>query len=122
MSRTPPVNPNVHNIADRAKHGYAIGTQLLAATQYRLAELAGTGHLDPDESMKLQHNLFHIWEALYASTVCAVRDETPMTAPGMRPTTHTWPPGHGPDPNRARGNLGDPLGVKPIHARRRRPQ
>ena len=52
-----------------------VGTQLLAATQYRLGELAGTGRLDPDESMQLQENLFHIWEALYAGTLCAVRDE-----------------------------------------------
>ena len=37
MSTPPPLNPDVHNIADRAKHGYATGTQLLAATQYRLA-------------------------------------------------------------------------------------
>ena len=74
MSRTPPVNPDVHDIADRAKHWYARATQVLAATQYRLAELAGTGRLDPDESMSLQTNLFEIWEALYAGTLCAVRD------------------------------------------------
>jgi len=75
MSGSPPVNPDLHEIADRAKHGYAIGTRLLADTQYRLAELAGTGRLDPDESMSLQMNLFFIWEALYAGTLCAVRDE-----------------------------------------------
>ena len=40
-----------------------------------LAELAGTGRLDPDESMRLQHNLVSIWGALYSGTVCAVRDE-----------------------------------------------
>jgi len=49
MAERPAVNPNVHDIADRAKHGYAIGTRLLAAVQYRLAQLAGTGRLDPDE-------------------------------------------------------------------------
>jgi hypothetical protein len=75
MSTTPPVNPDVHNIADRAKHGYAIGAQLLAVTQYRLGELAGTGRLDPDESIQLQDNLIRIREALYAGTVWAVRDE-----------------------------------------------
>jgi hypothetical protein len=46
-----------------------------AATHYRLGELAGTGRLDADESMSLQENLFYIWEALYAGTLCAVRDE-----------------------------------------------
>jgi nitrite reductase/ring-hydroxylating ferredoxin subunit len=74
MSGTPAVNPNVHEMADRAKHGYATGTKLLAEAQYRLAELAGTGRLDPDESMSLQHNLVSIWEALYFGTVYAVRD------------------------------------------------
>jgi hypothetical protein len=74
MSRTPPVNPDVHDIADRAKHWYAEATQVLAATQYRLGELTGTGRLDADESMSLQHELVSVWEALYAGTLCAVRD------------------------------------------------
>jgi hypothetical protein len=74
MANRPAVNPDVHDIADRAKHRYAIGAKLLAAMQYRLAELAGTGRLDADESIRLQHNLVSIWEALYFGTVCAVRD------------------------------------------------
>jgi hypothetical protein len=74
MTDTPAVNPDVHDIADRAKYAYAKATQLLAATQYRLGELAGTRRLDPDESMSLQTNLLYIWEALYAGTLCAVRD------------------------------------------------
>jgi hypothetical protein len=75
MANRPALNPDVHDIADRAKHGYATGTKLLAETQYRLGELADTGRLDPDESMSMQTNLFYIWEALYAGTLCAVRDE-----------------------------------------------
>jgi hypothetical protein len=75
MQQPPPVNPDVDDVADRAKHGYATGTKLLAETQYRLAELAGTGRLDPDESMSLQYNLVSIWEALYFGTVYAVRDQ-----------------------------------------------
>jgi hypothetical protein len=71
---TPAVNPNVNDIADQAKYAYATATKLLATMQYRLAELAGTGQLDPDESMRLQQNLLHIWEDLYSGTVCAVRD------------------------------------------------
>jgi hypothetical protein len=74
MSKTPAVDPNVDDIADRAKRAYATATQRLATMQYRLGELAGTGQLDPDESMRLQDNLVHIWEDLYAGTVCAVRD------------------------------------------------
>jgi hypothetical protein len=75
MAERPAVNPNVHDIADRAKHWYAVGTQMLAAHQYRLAELAGTGQLDPDVSMSLQEESFRIWEALYFGTVYAVRDQ-----------------------------------------------
>ena len=75
MANRPAVNPNVDNIADRAKHGYALGARLLAAVQYRLATLAGTGRLDPDESMRLQHVLADIWLALYSGTTSAVRDE-----------------------------------------------
>jgi hypothetical protein len=75
MSRTPPVNPNMHDIADRAKYAYAIGTQKLAALQYRLGELAGIGGIDPDESMSLQFGLASVWESLYWGTLCAVRDE-----------------------------------------------
>jgi len=75
MAERPAVNSNVDDIADRAKHGYATGTKLLAEAHYRLAELAGTDRLDPDESMSLQHNLVSIWEALYFGTVYAVRDQ-----------------------------------------------
>lgn len=71
----PSVNPDVHDIADSAKYGYATGTQDLASMQYRLAELAGTGLLDPDEAMRLQEGLLSIWDSLYFGTLCAVRDE-----------------------------------------------
>ena len=74
MAEKPAVNPIVDDIADQAKYRYATGTKLLAAMQYRLAELAGTGRLDPDESMSLQHELVSVWEALYFGTACAVRD------------------------------------------------
>jgi hypothetical protein len=74
MAERPAVNPNVNDMADRAKHGYATGTQMLAALQYRLAELAGTGQLDPEMSMSLQEMVFRSWEGLYSGTVCAVRD------------------------------------------------
>ena len=120
MSTPPPLNPDVHNIADRAKHGYATATQLLAATQYRLGELAGAGRLDRDESMKLQENLFHIWEALYAGILCAVRDDDTDDC--------TWDEADNTYSDgrqvivQIRGNLRDAGGAQPIHARRRRRQ
>ena len=70
----PAVNADVHAIADRAKHDYAVGTLILASTQYWIAELAGRGVIDPKESKDLQYSLVRIWEALYSGTVCAVRD------------------------------------------------
>ena len=75
MSTPPPVNPDIDAIADRVKHAYAVITQQLAAMQYRLGELAGTGRLDPEESESLQEDLIEIWEDLYAGTLCAIRDE-----------------------------------------------
>ena len=57
-------------------------TRLLASVQYRLAELAGTGRLDPAHSMHMQTTLVRIWEALYSGTVCAVRD--------FDSDDHTW--------------------------------
>lgn len=75
MFEKPPINPDSDAIADRAKHGYAHATLTLAAVQYRLAELAGSGHLDVKESKDLQQNLVEVWDALYAGTLSAVRDE-----------------------------------------------
>ena len=86
MAERPAVNPNVDDIADRAKHWYPNGTQVLAATQYGFAELAGTGRLDPDESMSLQTNLFHIWEPCMPAPYAPCVTRTPTTPPGIRQT------------------------------------
>jgi hypothetical protein len=75
MPTPPAVNPNVHDIADRAKYEHARATQSLATMQYRLAELAGLGLLDPDESLHLQERLIEIYWHLHFGTVGAVRDE-----------------------------------------------
>lgn len=72
--RRPLVNRDVRDVADRAKHSYAVCTRELATVQYRLAELAGTHQLDRDESMTLQRGLVRVWEALYSGTLYAVRD------------------------------------------------
>jgi hypothetical protein len=48
MANRPAVNPDVHDIADRAKHRYAIATQLLAATRgYWGFSAQGRLHLRP---------------------------------------------------------------------------
>lgn len=73
-SKCPPVNKNVYEIADDVKYLYAVATQKLATMQYRLAELAGNGHLSPAESMRLQEHLRDLWEELYSGTLCAIRD------------------------------------------------
>lgn len=73
-TKRPPANPDINDVADSAKRGYAVGTLHLAAMAYRCAELAGTGRLDPDAVSELQSGFLRIWEALYDGTVCAVRD------------------------------------------------
>jgi hypothetical protein len=72
----PPVNPYVHEIADQAKRAFAEGSQIISVLQYRLAELAGIGQLDREESMDLQGGLVELYEVLYRGTLCAVRDWT----------------------------------------------
>ncbi len=87
MPQSPLINPDVNDIADRAKHGYAVGARLLAAVQHRLAQLAGTARPDLDESMRLQHVLADAHWVLYSGMQCGTR--TPATTPGMGPTTPT---------------------------------
>ena len=66
----------VHRLADHAKYVYAIGTRDIAAMQYKLAELAGTGRLDHEVQNGLQwDHCLPMWETLYDGTTCAVRDD-----------------------------------------------
>jgi hypothetical protein len=66
----------VHRLADHAKYVYAVGTRDIAALQYRLAELAGTGRLDHAVNKHLQwHHCLPMWETLHYGTTSAVRDE-----------------------------------------------
>lgn len=93
------VNPDIHETADRAKAAYARITVTLAARQYRTAELAGTGRLDPEEAAALQDHLHEMANAATATpgsgpdptgiaTIC--RDawpadcSRPRLAPGRR--------------------------------------
>jgi len=72
MTKPPPVNPNIDEIADQAKYAFAAGTRALSETQHRLAELAGLGFLDRDESMRLQRNLIEVWDHLYYGILEAI--------------------------------------------------
>ena len=66
----------VHRLADHAKYVYAVGTRDIAALQYQLAELAGTGRIDHKEQNDLQwRHCLPMWETLYHGTTCAVRDD-----------------------------------------------
>jgi hypothetical protein len=71
------VDPDVHLIADHAKHVYAIGARDLVALQYRVAELAGTGKLDTEthENFQWGHCL-DLGENLYYDTVDLVCGRT----------------------------------------------
>lgn len=71
----PPVNPNANDIADRAKYWYARARLSLAAMHYRVAELAGTGKLHPDEAEQLELKLIDIYWSLHFGTVDAVFNE-----------------------------------------------
>ena len=87
MTDTPTVNPDPIKIADAAKHAYAVGTKEIADLAYRLAELAGTGQLNPNEAMRLQEGLRTVLDALYAGTLCAVRDWETEDSTVTTPTT-----------------------------------
>ncbi len=78
----PRVNPDADEVADEAKYAFARVSKLIANMQYRLAELGGTGELDPDESMRLQETLVDIYWGLYRGTTSAVRD--------WNTDDHTW--------------------------------
>lgn len=67
----------MESVEDRAKWCYAQSSELLALMHYRLAELAGTGGLDPNESMLLQEGLNAVWGEVYCGTLAsAVEDAT----------------------------------------------
>lgn len=72
MPRTPMVNPNPHDIADRAKYEYVRITERCGAMHRRLKELADTGLLDEDAFWDLGVDLYGIWENVCEATMFAV--------------------------------------------------
>lgn len=74
----PPRRPDVDvdDLADILKFIYATLSRAIAELQFQLAELAGTGRLDPEANERLQFEwCFPYWEFLYANTTRAVRNE-----------------------------------------------
>ena len=69
----PMVNEDTDYVADRAKYHFATATEVLAGAQYRLAELADAGEMDPEESQSLQRMIIRAAEQLYCGTISAVR-------------------------------------------------
>lgn len=73
----PPRNPklDVDDVTDFIKYVYATQSRAIAEMQYQLAELTGTGRLDPAVNHDLQEWCLRNWEFLYHNTIAAVRDE-----------------------------------------------
>jgi hypothetical protein len=67
---------DVDDVTDLVKYVYANLAKAIAELQYQLAELAGTGKLDPDANHDLQWNWCHsTWEFLYHNTTARIRRE-----------------------------------------------
>lgn len=60
MQEPTPINPDPADLTDRMKHGFFVCSRELAELQYRLAELAGEGELNPNDNWK--HNQFLLGE------------------------------------------------------------
>lgn len=72
----PPRNPklDVDDVTDLIKYVYATLSRAIAELQYQLAELTGTGRLDPTVNQDLQEWCFRNWEFLDNNTIAAVRN------------------------------------------------
>lgn len=65
---------DVDDVTDLVKYVYARLANAIAELQFQLAELAGTGKLDPHANMNLQSGwCFPTWEFLYYNTTAMVR-------------------------------------------------
>ena len=60
-----PLNTDLNGLIDHLKWMYFAQSQPLAWLHYRLAELAGTGKLDPEANRELQHELAEISQAIW---------------------------------------------------------
>jgi len=74
----PPRRPDldVDDVTDLLKYVHAGLSRAIAELQYQLAELTGTGRLEPAANEDLQWKwCFPNWEFLYHNTIAAVRNE-----------------------------------------------
>jgi hypothetical protein len=62
--RMNPVSPTVDRIVDQAKYAYFKISRELADVQYKLAELTGTGKLDPDDNWNLQAHFVDVHQQM----------------------------------------------------------
>ena len=68
MDTTSPPNTDLNGLIDHLKWLYFAQSQPLARLHYRLAELAGTGRLDPKANWELQHELVEMSQAIWDET------------------------------------------------------
>ena len=62
------LNTDLNGLIDQIKWLYFAQSQSLAWLHYRLAELAGTGKLDPEANRELQYQLSEMSQAIWSGT------------------------------------------------------
>jgi hypothetical protein len=68
MDTTSPPNTDLNGLIDHLKWLYFAQSQPVARLHYRLAELAGTGRLDSNANLELQHELVEMSQAIWSGT------------------------------------------------------
>ncbi|MCX5044643.1 hypothetical protein OG921_15850 [Aldersonia sp. NBC_00410] len=70
------LTPELHRIADHAKHVYAVGARDISDLQYMLERLAYTGCIDIEAHNELQHTVcYDLGEAIYTATTSNLHDD-----------------------------------------------
>ena len=71
MDTTSPPNTDLNGLIDHIKWLYFAQSQALAWLHYRLAELAGTGKLDPEANRELQYQLSEMSQVIWCETTAS---------------------------------------------------
>ena len=70
------ITPDVHRIADHAKHVYAVGSRDISALQYRLKKLAYAGKIDIQAHNHLQYDVcYGLGEGVYYAIAHNLHDQ-----------------------------------------------